>query len=117
MKTFTINGRTYRAREFDFNMVCDMEDMGIAMGDFKNKQTASMRAYFALSANTTLEIAGIEMQSHVINGGDFTELAEAMGDAIGKSDFFQAIFKNAKEENPEMETEESKTVKKTKAKA
>ncbi len=29
MNTFTINEKEYKAKPFDFEMVCDLEDMGI----------------------------------------------------------------------------------------
>ena len=29
MKNFTINRKVYKAKEFDFNLVCDLEDEGI----------------------------------------------------------------------------------------
>ena len=48
MKTFTVNGKEYRAKEFDFNLMCDFEDMGISIADMSKKPMAVVRAYFAL---------------------------------------------------------------------
>ena len=41
--TFTVNGKTYKAKPFDFNMVCDLEDMGISMQDASNKPMGNSR--------------------------------------------------------------------------
>ena len=65
MKTFTINGKKYKSAEVDFNFICDLEDMGISLGDFGKKHMAVARAYFALCANTDKEFAGKEIQAHM----------------------------------------------------
>lgn len=33
MNTFTINEKEYKARAFDFELVCDLEDMGIEISE------------------------------------------------------------------------------------
>lgn len=91
MRKFTINGNEYEAKPFDFNMVCDMEDMGVALGEFGKKQMASMRAYFAICANRNTQFAGKEIEEHIIKGGTMAELATIMSEELEKSDFFQAL--------------------------
>lgn len=92
---FTINGTTYKSKTVDFNMICDLEDMGLSISDMNKKSSAFMRGYFALCSGLTVEQAGIEMQAEMINGGDLTALAEAMTKEITDSDFFRAINKTA----------------------
>ena len=98
MRTFKINGKDYKSKALDFNLVCDLEDMGIAIDDIGKKQTATMRAYFALCANVDKESAGLEMQEHVKAGGNFKELAQVFNEELEKSDFFRAVNENAEKE-------------------
>ena len=37
MRTFTVNEKSYKAKDFDFNLVCDLEDMGISLDQIKKK--------------------------------------------------------------------------------
>lgn len=105
MRTFKINEKEYKSKMVDFNLVCDLEDMGISIDDINKKQTATMRAYFALCANIDKESAGLEMQEHVKNGGNFKELAQVFNEEFEKSDFFRAVSENAEKETTEDQSE------------
>lgn len=50
MKNFTINRKVYKAKEFDFNLVCDLEDEGISLEVMQDKPMSMMRAYFGICA-------------------------------------------------------------------
>ena len=91
MKNFTINRKVYKAKEFDFNLVCDLEDEGISLEVMQDKPMSMMRAYFGICAGIGRNAAGEEMQKHIVSGGSFEEMAEAMSDAMEQSDFFRAI--------------------------
>ena len=106
MKTFTVNKKEYKAKPFDFNLVCDLEDMGISMREMNKKQMATMRSYFALCAGMSNEQAGKEMEDHVIAGGNFEEISTALNEEMDKSDFFRALIKTAEEEATENQTKE-----------
>lgn len=104
MNTFTVNGKEYKAKAFDFNLVCDLEDMGISLGQAGNKPMSMVRAYFGLCAEKGKEFAGKEMEAHIIGGGTFDEIMTAMSDEMENSDFFRNLGKAAeteKAENPE----------------
>lgn len=103
MRTFTINGKRYNAKPFDFNTVCDLEDYGVALSEMTKKPMSMARAYFALCYNGDKAEAGKEIQEHVKNGGNFNDLYKAMGEEMNESDFFQALNKKENEENPEVE--------------
>lgn len=93
MNKFTVNNKTYNAKEFDFDLVCDLEEMDIQISTIKNKPMALARAYFALCVGGDKHYAGQEMQKHILNGGNFDELMDVMNDEMEKSDFFQALSK------------------------
>lgn len=100
MKTFTINGKKYKSAEVDFNFICDLEDMGISIKDLRSKPLAVARAYFALCANADKDVAGAEIQKHMIDGGSLEELYEVLGIEIENSDFFRALNQTEEEETP-----------------
>ena len=91
MNRFTINGKSYVAPKFDFNTVCEFEEAGISLQDAKNKPTSMIRMYFALLFDGDKEAAGKELEQHMIDGGTFDELTEAMIREMNESRFFQAI--------------------------
>lgn len=105
---FTVNGKEYNAAPFDFNAVCDLEDAGFSMDEFGAKQMKAMRAYFALSSGLSVQEAGREMNTHVVNGGTLGSLAEAMGKELDKSDFFRALKEGANTEDSANQEAESK---------
>ena len=76
MRQFTINGKRYDAKPFDFNTVCDLEDSGVSLAQMRSKPMSMVRAYFALCFNGSTEDAGKEIQAHVVSGGDFNALYE-----------------------------------------
>lgn len=112
MKFFTINGNRYEAKEFDFNMVCDFAVWGIQPQDLGKNLLVSARAYLASCAGLPLEVAGNELQSHIIHGGDATELINCMMTAASDSLFFQAMQKRAETDNGESEAESEEPAKK-----
>lgn len=106
MRTFTINGKRYTAKPFDFNTVCDLEDNGVSLAEMSKKPMSMARAYFALCYKGNKEDAGKEIQAHVVAGGNFNDLYEAMGQEMNESDFFQALNKREDEEAPKVEKKE-----------
>lgn len=105
MKNFTINRKVYKAKEFDFNLVCDLEDEGISLEAMQDKPVSMMRAYFGICAGIGGNAAGEEMQKHIVSGGSFEEMAEAMSDAMEQSDFFRAANKTTEAETAENQSE------------
>lgn len=95
MNRFTINGKSYIAPKFDFNTVCDFEEAGISLQDARKKPTSMIRMYFALLFDGDKDAAGKELEQHMIDGGTFDELTEAMVKEMNESRFFQAISSRA----------------------
>lgn len=107
MNRFTINGVVYDAPKFDFNTVCDFEESGISIAEAKKKPTSMIRAYFALLFDGDKDAAGKELEKHMISGGSFEELTNAMLKEMNESDFFRALAKRT-----ETETHPAKKAKK-----
>lgn len=103
-KQFTINGKKYDARIFDFNMLCDMEDAGVTLEDMTKKPMSAVRAYFTACHGGDPAVAGHEIEQHIINGGDMTELMTVMSNTLSESDFFRSITKRETEETSESQS-------------
>lgn len=106
MKTFVINGKEYRAKAFDFNLLCDFEDVGISLETIATKPMKMVRAYFALCSENTEKDAGMEMEQHILSGGSFEEIINTINEQMEASDFFRQLS----------QTEEAKTAKNAKKK-
>lgn len=109
MNTFTINGKEYKAKPFDFNMVCDLEDMGISLEEIGSKRLSSIRAYFGLCSGLSKEKAGKEIEQQFIKYGELDEISEALNKEMESSDFFHSLAERAKAETATDETQESET--------
>ncbi len=103
MNTFTVNGKEYKAKPFDFNLVCDLEDMGISLEQAANRPMSMVRAYFGLCAGKDKEFSGKEIEAHIVGGGAFDEIMNAMSDEMEKSDFFRNLGKKTETETAESE--------------
>lgn len=107
MNTFKVNGTEYKAKPFDFNLVCDLEDMGISLEEAGRKPMSMVRAYFGMCMGKGKEAAGKELEAHIIGGGKLDDIMTAMSDEMEKSDFFRNLSKTAEEKTTTDETAES----------
>lgn len=107
MNAFTVNGTEYKAKPFDFNLVCDLEDMGVSLEEAGKKPMSMVRAYFGLCVGKGKEYAGKELEAHIIGGGKFDEIMTAMSDEMEKSDFFRKLSKTAETETATDKTAET----------
>ena len=110
MSNFVINGKTYKAKEFNFNTLCDMDDYGVSLQDIAKKPMSFIRAYIALCMNATLEDAGSEIEGHLIGGGNLDDIYGVMNKELEESGFFRALQNEPKE----VPTNTPKTPRKTK---
>lgn len=111
MRTFTVNGKEYKSKEFDFNLICDLEDMGVSLEKASDKPMSMVRAYFGLCAGRGNEYAGKEMEEHIISGGSLEDVMNVMSEEMEKSDFFRNLNKGTGQEvteSPEKESEKAK---------
>lgn len=107
MNTFKINGKECNAKPFDFNLVCDLEDMGISLEEAGRKPMSMVRAYLGLCTGKGKEYAGKELEAHITSGGKFDEIMTAMSDEMEKSDFFRNLSKTAETETATDKTAEA----------
>lgn len=107
MRKFKLNGKEYNAKGFTFNTVCELEDCGFSMGDMQRKPMSMVRAYLSICLNTSLEVAGKEMEEHIVSGGNFEEIMKVITEEMNDSDFFRNLNKRAEEENGEKQEEKA----------
>lgn len=98
MESLKINGKSYPARELDFNFICDLAENGIGIDELAKKIIPAVRVYAAFCMGTTTDIAGEELNQHVINGGKLNDLVDMFSKKAESSDFFQALGKNTEEQ-------------------
>lgn len=112
MRTFSVNGKLYKAVPFTFNLLADLEEMGISLENMQKKPMSTLRAYFALCAGGDADYAGEQLEQHLIGGGDLSALSDAMAGEMNDSDFFRHLATKSSEDS--VESEEPKPQKKTK---
>lgn len=100
MKTFVINGEEYRAKAFDFNLMCDFEDIGVPLETIATKPMKMVRAYFALCSGKDERNAGREIEQHILTGGSFEEIINVINEEMDKSDFFRKLSQTEETETP-----------------
>lgn len=91
----TVNGRTVKAKELDYNFMAELGMRGIAIEDMDKKMTAVLRLYVAFCFDVDDEESGNMITQHIINGGDFTDITDVFSMKAENSDFFQALTKKA----------------------
>ena len=113
---FTVNKVTYTAKPFDFDMVCQLEEMGVTFERIDKMPMSIIRAYFAICAGISKEQAAELIQNHLIKGGTLEDVTEPMAKEMNDSDFFRSLGKGEeteapkKERKPRTKGEESETI-------
>lgn len=102
-KSITINGKTYPAKEFSYNTLCDLQEMGCDITLAKKTPMAMVRAYVAICMGAEKDVAGAEIEKHMMNGGDLTSVSEVLLYKIENSDFFRNLSENAEKKTSENE--------------
>ena len=93
-RLLTINGKSYKAADFDLNLMCDFEDSGISLDDITNKMFNVVRQYVASSMGVDPKTAGKELSEHLANGGSIEDVSDVMTEAMNDSGFFRTTSKN-----------------------
>nr|DAG18883.1 MAG TPA: tail assembly chaperone protein [Caudoviricetes sp.] len=90
-----INGKEITAKLIDFNAAIELNDLGGDIYSFGTKPLAVLRAYLAYCEGIDAEAAGREIESHIVGGGDLSDLSAAFMKACDDSAFFKAMIAKA----------------------
>lgn len=101
---FNVNGKEYKSKEFDFNMICELEDVGVSIEQITSKPLSMVRAYFAICTGRDRIFAGAEIAEHIKNGGSLNDIMEVMTKEMELSDFFRTLAESAEMGNPKSKT-------------
>lgn len=110
-KTFNLNGIDVVAKEVDFNLVCDLDELGVSLESIGTKPMNALRGYVAVCIGGSLADAGMLLQEHMVNGGTIEEVLNVFVAKMEESDFFRQISKMENKETPK--TTKKATTKKT----
>lgn len=108
---FIINGKEYAIPELTYNTIADLDEKyGLNLfGGLDGISPFSIaRSFFALCTRNK-EIAGNELQEHLLNGGSFDELLDDVQKAMENSGFLSGMRK--KSELEEKKKKASKSLK------
>ena len=94
-----INGKSYKAAEFDVNFMCDLEDRNVDLDNIDKKMFSLVRMYAALSMGVDVREAGKEISEHLKNGGELEDISSVMSEMMDDSDFFRSEQKNESQTN------------------
>ena len=97
--TFVVNKVSYIAKPFDFDMICELEDMGVTFERIDKMPMSLIRAYFAICAGVSKEQAALLIQKHMISGGKLDDITEPMSKEMNDSDFFLALSEKQEQED------------------
>ena len=95
MNKITINSKDYKLKEIDFNAICDLEDLGLSLSDFKKSRMSGLRALLAFVGDMSPDEAGVEIMEHFKSGGSFEDLMPLV-EMINT--FFQSTRQSSEEE-------------------
>ena len=113
-RVFNVNNKTYVAKEFTFNLLCDLEDQGLSLEDIEKKPMSLIRTYVAFCGNVSKEVAGREIEAHVISGNKLNDILEVLSEEMNNSGFFRSLRENSETEEAE-DSEETSPKKRGKA--
>jgi hypothetical protein len=106
MRTFSINEKLIKAKDIDYNMICDFEESGVSIDQIKEKPMSALRLYIAFCMDASPEKAGSEIGEHLVKGGNLEKVFEIFKDAMEESSFFQAVSKDKETTDSENTSEE-----------
>lgn len=111
---FTINGKEYNGAKFDYNAYCSLSEMGIPVDKLLTDPFVGVRGYLAISGDMTVQEAGNELEQHIINDGDLSDISKVFAEEINKSGFFQKLLSKVTEKAEEVETKPNRATRRKK---
>ena len=92
MASVIINNKTYELPEFNFDAICQLEENGVYLlnMDRRNPKIATMlRGLVAWIIDAPPEVASIEIQQHIANGGNIGDILNDVTRELDRSGFFR----------------------------
>lgn len=108
IKTFEVNKKIYEAKDFNFNLLCDLEEQGLSLDEIERKPMSLVRIYFMFCARLSKEDAGKEIEAHIEQGGEFNDIVSIISEKMQESGFFRSLNKKTEEGEDETSTENPK---------
>lgn len=90
-KTFEVNGKKYTAKEFDFDLMCELESAGVETQNMFKQPLKLYRGYLAVCANTDVKTASNEIQAHIVAGKSLDDITKVITDMMNESSFFRGL--------------------------
>lgn len=106
MSYITINDKEYKIPEVNFDAICELEENGIQLVgmDRKNvKMLTMIRGIAAWIMGVDIHTASRELEAHILNGGDATEIMTAFMTEADKSGFFGGKKKQPQDHNKKVQ--------------
>ena len=94
---FTVNNVTYTAKPFNFDLVCELEEMGVSFTNIDKVPMSLIRSYFAICADVSKEQASALIEKHLIDGGSLDSIITPISKEMNDSDFFRALSERENE--------------------
>lgn len=85
-----INGKDFTLPKMNFSMLCALEELGVNLGDAGAKPLSFIAACFAAGMGTDILTAKSEIDAHIAQGGDLSEISNEISKEIEGSGFFKA---------------------------
>lgn len=110
MDKFTINGKTYFAKELDFEYLVMLDKHDVKVNNVTG--LAAINCFLCYCSGMDESIAAKEISQHVIKGGKLTDVVEIYANKLSESDFFRALMEQTEDETTEVEEKPQKATKK-----
>lgn len=106
-----INNIGYTLPELNFNTMCQLEEMGIALTDMDKKVLTTVRGFLALAMDGDIEKAGKELEQHLSKGGSLDQMLQEINKAVETSGFFRALSQGRQTGNGQGESTQTAEIK------
>ena len=114
MEMITINGKSYKAKDVDYNFICELEDANVQIEEIEKNKFKTARCYAAYCMGMSLEKAGKEISEQAKIDHDLNVLNDIYDVFMKKMEidgFFPALNQNSQtseEKNTETSTKKTR---------
>lgn len=113
MEKFTINGKSYFAKDLDFEYLVMLDKNGVSVNNVTG--LAAINCFVSYCSGMDETSAAKEISQHVIGGGKLADVVDIYAKKLKESDFFRALMEQTENETEEVEEKPQKAPKKKSA--